>query len=176
MSIDIYVARHATPDWERKDIRYDIAPGLPLTTQGETEAVSLGRFIAMNNIIRVYASPLVRAKRTAELATMTAGVPMVVDEAIREWSEDCTPESVTARVMPMFDRLCIESVESGPVCMVTHGGPLKLLLRTLGMDRATLQSWNDRFDNHNPAPPAGTWRFRAKERSGPWTLELAFTP
>ena len=34
----VYLARHATPDWNRKDIRYDVAPGPDLVAQGEAEA------------------------------------------------------------------------------------------------------------------------------------------
>ena len=34
----LYLARHATPDWNMRDIRYDIPPGPPLVPQGEEEA------------------------------------------------------------------------------------------------------------------------------------------
>ena len=64
----IYLARHATPDWNRRDIRYDIAPGPDLVPQGEAEAAQLGEFLRTTGVTRIYASPLVRTRRTAEIA------------------------------------------------------------------------------------------------------------
>ncbi len=61
----VFLARHGTPDWNMTSIRYDIPPGPPLVPQGEEEAAKLGKFLKSQNVQLVYASPLVRARRTA---------------------------------------------------------------------------------------------------------------
>ncbi len=54
----IYLTRHATPDWSRTDIRYDIPPGPPLTAQGEAEAEKLGIFLASAGVTQTLRQPL----------------------------------------------------------------------------------------------------------------------
>ena len=56
----LYLARHATPDWNMRDIRYDIPPGPPLVPQGEAEAAQLGEFLRQAGVVQIYVSPLVR--------------------------------------------------------------------------------------------------------------------
>ena len=68
----IYLARHATPDWNRRDIRYDIAPGPDLVPQGEAEAAQLGEFLRTTGVTRIYASPLVRTRGRASAIVMDA--------------------------------------------------------------------------------------------------------
>jgi broad specificity phosphatase PhoE len=175
LPIEVYIARHATPDWTRTDIRYDVAPGPPLTPQGEAESYELGTFLVERRISRLYTSPLVRACRTAELAAEVLMVSHVVDQAIAEWSDDDTSETVASRLMPFWRRVCLESEREGPVCLVTHGGPLGLLLHTLGLPKEILASYRGRFDR-NPAPPAGVWSAVQSATGSPWELELVFAP
>ncbi|MFN3332154.1 MAG: histidine phosphatase family protein, partial [Caldilinea sp.] len=78
----IYLARHATPDWNRKDIRYDVAPGPDLVPQGEEEAIKLGEFLHAVGVTQIVASPLVRTQRTAEIAGAVAGIPVVIDATV----------------------------------------------------------------------------------------------
>ena len=45
MPQQIYLIRHATPDWTRKDIPYHLPPGPPLIEQGLAEAQALAAFL-----------------------------------------------------------------------------------------------------------------------------------
>ena len=50
----IFLLRHATPDWSRKDIPYDILPGPALLAHGEAEARALGEFMRSEGLKKVY--------------------------------------------------------------------------------------------------------------------------
>ena len=82
MSAVVYLIRHATPDWSRTDIRYDIPPGPPLTSQGEAEAQQLGEFLQTIPVKHIYASPLERTSRTAQIAAAALGI-QVEAESVR---------------------------------------------------------------------------------------------
>lgn len=176
MPVKIYLARHASPDWQRTDIRYDIAPGPPLTARGEAEARELGAFLRSRSVRKLYASPLERAHRTASLAGEILGICPTMEDAIAEWRRDETTAMVTERLLPFWERICLESNEEGPLCLVTHGGPLGLLLRRLGMSADELKGHAERFDNNNPAPPAGLWLAVSRDVTSPWELEMVFSP
>ncbi|HYN90102.1 MAG TPA: phosphoglycerate mutase family protein, partial [Ardenticatenaceae bacterium] len=62
----VFMVRHATPDWNRRDIRYDIPPGPDLTAKGREEAYQAGLYLKPYRIDVIYASPMARATQTAE--------------------------------------------------------------------------------------------------------------
>lgn len=175
MAVEIYIARHASPDWERTDIPYDIAPGPPLTPQGEREAIALGEFLYSKSIRKIYTSPLERAHRTGLLAAQIMDLEVTMSESIAEWRDDETPELVWARVAPFWQELCEESELCGPVCIVTHGGPTGLLLHQMGMPKDQRESFEARF-NKVVAPPAGAWLASRQNANVDWELKLMFTP
>jgi len=174
--VKIYLARHATPDWSRTDIRYDIPPGPPLTAQGEAEAAQLGAFLRDAGIKRMYASPLERTRRTAEIAGGLAGVTPITEETIAEWRRGESEAEVSARLNGLWEKLCRESESVGPIALVTHGGPIKVILQNLGMPRTTADEYCRKFDRGNPLPPAGVWLATSSSLETPWQLELVFTP
>lgn len=176
MTVKIYLARHATPDWSRTDIRYDIPPGPPLTAQGEAEAAQLGAFLRDAGIKRMYASPLERTRRTAEIAGGLAGVTPITEETIAEWRRGESEAEVSARLNGLWEKLCRESESVGPIALVTHGGPIKAILQNLGMPRTTADEYCRKFDRGNPLPPAGVWLATSSSLETPWQLELVFTP
>lgn len=172
----IYIARHASPDWSRIDIAYDRPPGPPLTPQGEREAIELGEYLRSCGIAQLYASPLERARRTAELAAQVVDIQPQIENAIAEWRRDETADLVTKRVKPFWDRIVAVSLSVGPICLVTHGGSMRLILRNLGLTSEHLEPFTSRFDHHNPAPPAGLWRAVHDSTDNQWKLNLVFTP
>lgn len=176
MSVKIYLVRHATPDWSRTDIRYDVPPGPPLTTQGEAEAAQLGAFLRRAGVNRIYASPLERTQRTAEIAGGVVGVTPITEETIAEWRRGESEAEVSARLNGLWEKLCRESVTSGPIALVTHGGPIKAMLQNLGMPRTTADEYCRKFDRGNPLPPAGVWLATGSTMETPWQLDLVFTP
>lgn len=174
--LKIYLVRHATPDWSRTDIRYDVPPGPPLTAQGEAEAAKLGEFLRTVGVKRIYASPLERTRRTAEIAGSIAGVTPITEEAIAEWRRGESETEVAARFNGLWEKIGRESETVGPLALVTHGGPIKAMLISLGMPRATADDYCRKFDRGNPLPPAGVWRATGSTTAPSWQLELIWTP
>ena len=88
----IYLIRHATPDWNRKDIPYHLPPGPPLVEKGEAEAGELGRFLAEVGVGHLYYSPLERCQHTAQIAGLIAGVVPIESPGLIEIQPGEKPE------------------------------------------------------------------------------------
>lgn len=172
----IYLARHATPDWNRRDIRYDIAPGPDLVPQGEAEAAQLGEFLRTTGVTRIYASPLVRTRRTAEIAAAIAGASVTIDEAVREYAREENDDAVFARFYPRLASLLTEADGDGPIAIVTHGGPVRVMLERLGLPSDEIWHYRRQFDHHNPLPPAAAWQLTPSPAGNEWAMRLAFSP
>jgi broad specificity phosphatase PhoE len=172
----IYLIRHATPDWSRTDLDYHRPPGPPLTAQGEAEAARLGDFLRDMHLSHLFTSPLERCLKTAAIAGAVVGLAAQEDARLAEWRPDEKAPEVRARIWPMWlhaGELCLAP---GAVALITHGGPIGLLLTELGLPPKQLAHYQSLFDRHNPVPPAGAWRAVRASPDAPWSLELAFTP
>lgn len=170
----IYLIRHASPDWTRKDIPYDIPPGPPLTADGEREALALGAFLKQAGVAKVYHSPMERALRTAQIAAGVAGIETLLRADLSEWRAKEAEEDVRARVWPVVQECLAQSEAGRPVGLVSHGGPIGLLLREFKLPAGQLDAQRRLYDHGNPLPPAGAWLVKARQDG--WELELAFTP
>ena len=171
----IYLARHATPDWTRNDIRYDVPPGPDLVPQGEAEAAQLGEFLRRAGVTHLVASPLVRTRRTAEIAGAIAGATVVIDDAVTEYSHQDNDQIVYDRFWPRFETLFAETASS-PIAIVTHGGPVRVMLERLGLDRDHLWHYRRQFDHQNPLAPAAAWELTRTAAGQPWQMRMAFSP
>ena len=176
MSATLYLIRHATPDWNRTDIRYDIPPGPPLTAHGEAEAKQLGEFLQTTGIAAIYASPLERATRTAQIAVERLGLEVVTDLEMIEWERDEAEVDVLARCRARVDAAFDECMSCGPIALVSHGGPIRLVLANLGLDPAEMDHYRRTFDRDNPVPPAGVWRITRDAEGQFGKPELVFAP
>jgi len=172
MTPRIYLARHATPDWTRKDIPYHLPPGPPLTEQGLVEAQALGAFLHQAEIQYIYASPLERCQKTAQIVGEICQAPVETVQGLIELQPGEETDTVRARVVPVFDKAGLYSQEAGPVALITHGGPVDVLLSTLGIEVGPLRI----FDHRNVVPPAGAWLATRQEQDRPWELSLVFKP
>lgn len=77
----LVLLRHGETEWSVSG-QHTGRTDIPLTPDGEAQARSAGATLARYEFAAVYTSPLVRARRTAELA----GYPgAVVDEDLAEW-------------------------------------------------------------------------------------------
>jgi broad specificity phosphatase PhoE len=172
----VFLARHGTPDWNMTNIRYDIPPGPPLVAQGEEEAAKLGKFLKTQGTQVVYASPLLRALRTAEIAAEIAGVPVEVLDDVAEYRREENDAQVFARVNSVFLRAWAEAAQYGPVAVVSHGGPVRVMLENLGGVPDVLWHYRKQFDHQNPLPPAAAWRVTSGAQPGTWQLDFQFSP
>lgn len=64
---------------------YASLPGFDLSPEGLEQARSTARYLGRQPLVAVWASPLERALRTAELIATRAGLPVRVDPGLREW-------------------------------------------------------------------------------------------
>jgi broad specificity phosphatase PhoE len=172
----LYLVRHATPDWSRTDIPYHLPPGPPLTPQGEREAAQLGEFLQAMGARQFLHSPLERCVRTAAIAAEVAGATVTLDTRLAEIRPEEKPADVLARVWPVWVQAGEACLNGEPLVLVTHGGPIALLLTELGLAAKDMSHYMARFDRRNPVPPAGAWRALRPSPEGPWSLDLAFTP
>ncbi|MCS7039410.1 MAG: phosphoglycerate mutase family protein [Anaerolineae bacterium] len=152
----LYLARHATPDWDRKDIRYDVPPGPPLVPQGEQEAAQLAAWLADRGLARIVTSPLLRAQQTAAIVAGRLGLPVTVAPELAEKRREETREEVVARMERFYREWLSNGAET--ILAVSHGYPIEMLLRTLGVPESELAALRGRFDHNNPVPCAGVWQ------------------
>ncbi len=175
----LYLARHAQPDWSRKDIPYHLPPGPPLTAQGLAEAQALAAFLKSVGVRKVYASPLERALHTAQVACDLLSMPgaslqPIVSERLIEWQPDDTAGGVIQRCWPLIESAAEESLTIGPVALVSHGGPINVLLAAMGLSEGEIEAYKLQFDHNNPIPTAGAWEVRRNGRG--WEPRFAFKP
>ena len=173
----IFLLRHASPNLNRRDIPYDILPGPELPPKGESEASALAEFLKLEGLMKLYYSPFERSARTARIVAALNGIPAIEETGLAEWRFAAEPEAqVRARIRSVFERAAKESAHVGPIGLVSHGGPIALLLLELGMDEKKLAPYRTRFDTTNPLPPGGAWKVEQDSGSEGWNLQLVFTP
>lgn len=84
--MNVLLCRHGETPWNREG-RYQGHTDIPLAESGEGQARALGARLAEVRIDRAVASPLVRARKTAELILGSARAPMLgFDDGLKEIS------------------------------------------------------------------------------------------
>lgn len=170
----VYLIRHATPDWNRKDIRYDIPPGPPLVDHGRREARLSAAFLESQGIQAVYTSPMDRAAETAAIIAEILGLPVRPARTLTEWMREESVEQVRARLLD-FWQTHIEGADEARIALVSHGGPVAALIEHF-QPSLDLNPYRARFDHRNCVPPAGIWRASRTTAHQPWRWALVFTP
>ncbi|MGK7866168.1 histidine phosphatase family protein [Falsiroseomonas sp. E2-1-a20] len=170
--------RHGETDWNAQGLsqgRTDI----PLNHVGEAQAARAARTIQPIGIASISASPLVRARRTAEVTAELLGLPVTLDPDLAEvnfgvqeglpmgdWYDDWIAGDYTPEGGETFAGLRDRAVRGvnralarpGPVLVVAHGALFRALRQAAGLEA------NVRTPNALPllmAPPeAGTTAWR----------------
>nr|WP_073419587.1 histidine phosphatase family protein [Geodermatophilus nigrescens] len=161
---EILVLRHGATEWSKSGQHTGVTD-LPLLPEGEERARSLAPALARRTIVEVWTSPRQRARRTAELAGLTAtGVDddlveldyggyegrttAEISEGLgREWSvwrdpvvAGDTPGETLEQVGERVDRVLARArarLDDGDVALVAHGHVLRVLTaRWLGLEPA----------------------------------------
>ena len=161
--MNLLLARHGESEWI---VRGDEAGfNSPLTDRGRQQARLLGRWLAANQEIDViYASPLIRARETAEIVAPELALPLTLDDDLREfevryWGEDddyvppyingsaAAPAYLPESYLPFKDRVqeatrrILEAHPEGTVLIVAHGGTVGTIIRcVLGVHNFGLQT------------------------------------
>jgi broad specificity phosphatase PhoE len=81
----VYLARHGETDWNRAG-RWQGWTDIPLNETGESQAAVLAHALRERGIVRVVASDLSRARRTAEIvaSTLELAIDVELDAGLRE--------------------------------------------------------------------------------------------
>ena len=83
--VKFWFLRHGETDWNTKDLSQG-AVDIPLNENGLAQARSAALLLRGRGIKTIISSPLSRAKVTADIAGATLGLPVAVDEGLREVS------------------------------------------------------------------------------------------
>jgi probable phosphoglycerate mutase len=146
--------RHGETDWNAQGLsqgRTDI----PLNHVGEAQAARAARTIQPIGIASITASPLVRARRTAEVTAELLGLPVTLDPDLAEvnfgaqeglpmgdWYDDWIAGTYTPEGGETFAELRDRAVRGvnralarpGPVLMVAHGALFRALRQAAGLE------------------------------------------
>jgi len=164
----LLVARHGETDWNLER-RWQGHAESDLTANGRAQARALGERLSERGIVAIYSSDLRRARDTAGIVAGGLGLPVRVEQALREvdvgeWS-GLTTDEIEARYPEGAARRRIggtgwehgESIEAmsariaaaltaiaaahegETVLVVTHGGPIREVRRTAGV---TTEGWH----------------------------------
>lgn len=100
MSLRLFVVRHGATQWARER-RFAGCRDIPLGEEGKRQCEAVAQALAGTYVTAVYASPLERARASAEIIAGPFRLEVQVNPAFREiaygeW-EGCTREEVAAR-------------------------------------------------------------------------------
>jgi broad specificity phosphatase PhoE len=148
----ILLARHGETDWNVEG-RVQGHTDRPLNETGVAQARALAEELADEQVDAVYASDLGRALETARAVAEPRGLPVVpipglrekdfgtweglLDEEILErfpqaqhgpWGDAETPDELEERVLATLREIA-DRHPGGRVLVVSHGGPLRAVLR-----------------------------------------------
>jgi probable phosphoglycerate mutase len=174
MSGLVFLARHAQPDRSRTDLDYHLPPGPPLTPLGLEQAAALAEFFFSHGVCHVYTSPLERCLHTAQIVAGRLHVTPLVEQGLAERLVGETPQRQSARMWPVFEASWQQSLSSGPVALITHGGPALVLLLDLGLTEAEARFYTSQYDYQNVMSTAGAWEIT--QLNGAWQCRMVFTP
>jgi len=167
---ELWLARHGETEWSLAG-RHTGRTDIPLTPYGERQAIALGKRLRSVTFALVLASPLQRARRTAELAGF--GDRLVLDEDLVEldygdyegrttaeirrahpgwdlWRDGCPGGETLAQAAARAERVLARAHELGParpVLLIGHGH----LTRTLVSRALTLAPNHGRHLALDPA-------------------------
>jgi broad specificity phosphatase PhoE len=158
----ILLARHGETDWNAER-RWQGHADPPLNELGREQGRALGALLAGRSISAVYGSDLQRARETAEIVAVSLGLPVLIEEQLREvdvgeWSGLTTAE-IEERFPGALERrraggngwergesfeamgerieaalLAIAAAHPGEtVLAVTHGGPVRMMRQLTGV-------------------------------------------
>jgi broad specificity phosphatase PhoE len=153
----ILLVRHGETDWNR-DRRVQGHTDVPLNDVGRDQAETLAAELASQPFSAVYSSDLARALDTARILASVRSLPVTTEPALREksfgtwegltevevlarfpdahagaWGDGESTEEMAARVLAGL-RAIVAAHPGETVLVVTHGGPMRAVLRECGAE------------------------------------------
>lgn len=146
----IYLIRHGdvyNPD----NILYGRIPGYGLSEKGQEDLKRTGEFLKDKKIAAIYASPMLRARQSAEIVKRAINVPLTIADDLMETRTDYqgrpfsdfdeiqseiylkplsetdeTVEQIANRMYAFFEQVK-EKHENNAVAIISHGDPIMAL-------------------------------------------------
>jgi broad specificity phosphatase PhoE len=181
--ISFWFLRHGETDWNAKGLSQGAAD-VPLNANGEAQARRAAELLRDAGIASIIASPLARARRTAETAAAALGLPVAYDPELREvafagregqplgdWFDDWVAGIATPPGAESFAELSARAVRAvtralgapAPVLVVSHGALFRALRAVMRLP-VTVRTPNAVPIFCEPPPPEapeGAWSLRA---------------
>jgi broad specificity phosphatase PhoE len=157
MPTTIVIVRHGETDWNR-DRRVQGQSDVPLNEVGRRQARALSAELNGRVFAALYSSDLLRAHETATILAEPRSLPVVTLPALREkhfgswegltdaevlerfphavegpWGDGETSARMSVRVVRAISEIAAAHAGEG-ILVVTHGGPIRALLRHHGLD------------------------------------------
>ena len=166
----LLLVRHGQSTWNAEQ-RWQGQADPPLSTLGERQARAAAAAAQHLGIARIFASDLIRARRTAELLA-PPGVDVTLDPALRErhagdWTgltraeiderypgwidQQRSPpgfegdEPLLERVLPVVETLLAVADQAGATLALTHGGVIRTIERHFGAPSAPVPNLGGRW-------------------------------
>src|SRR5689334_3425039 len=179
--VSFWFLRHGETDWNARDLSQGNVD-VPLNAAGIEQARIAAARLRDRGIATIVSSPLSRARDTADMAAAALGLPVAIDDALREvrygikegqpmsgWFPEWIAGHFTPEGAESFAALreravaAINRVVTRPplVLVVSHGAFFRSLRSAMGLEP------NVRWPNAAPTlctPPGPV--------GGPWTLEV----
>ena len=170
--------RHGETDWNAQGLSQGNVD-IPLNPNGLAQARAAAELLRGRGIASIVASPLSRALVTAEIAAAALGLPVLIDEALREvrfgvqegqpmqdWFSEWIEERFTPAGGEPFAELRARAVAAinraldlpAPVLVVAHGALFRSLRSAMGLPA------HERLPNATPilcAPNGAGWTLEA---------------
>lgn len=181
--IGFWFLRHGETDWNAQGLSQG-AVDVPLNANGEAQAERAAELLHGSGIASIIASPLSRARSTAEIVAASLGLPIRYDPELREvafagkegqpigsWYEDWIAGIATPPGAESFAELAARAERAvaralgapAPVLVVSHGAffrALRLAMR-LPSDVRTPNAVPIFCDPPAPSEPAAPWSLHA---------------
>ncbi|HXY17309.1 MAG TPA: histidine phosphatase family protein [Gaiellaceae bacterium] len=152
----ILLVRHGETDWNR-DRRIQGHTDVPLNESGREQSRRLAETLAGDSLAAIYSSDLCRAVETASILAARAGLAVRTASGLREkhfgtwegltdavalerfphvrtgpWGDGETTDAMAARVTAALREIA-DAHAGETVLVVTHGGPVRAVLRASGV-------------------------------------------
>lgn len=120
MTIEFLLVRHGESEWNKRS-RYTGQQDVPLSSLGKQQARQLALRLADEPLGAVYASPLRRARETAEIIARQRGWPVRIDQGLAEIHHGLWEGMTTRQVMQEYPSM-MERWRSQPQTVVMPQG------------------------------------------------------
>ncbi len=139
--MNILLARHGETPWNREG-RYQGHTDIPLLPSGEAQAQALGQRLLDVTIHRAVASPLSRARRTAELVLGPRASLLKFDDGLKEISHGAWEGKLVTEIQQSHPEL-LKAWKEAPTADLPAGPGAESLGQVLGRALAALKRATD---------------------------------